>query len=150
MRRGLAILVAVSALGLAPKPARCQGYRDTASKLLALESAWNQAEEKGDIHALELILDDSLVYIEEDGNLLTKVQFLKKTAKHSDSDLWLATPTMRVQVFGDTAIVVGTYRLKGTRQGRHFQRDGRFIDTWALKKGNWVCVAAQSTPSLAP
>jgi hypothetical protein len=34
------------------------------------------------------------------------------------------------------------------KRGKPYQRDGRFIDTWAFKKGAWVCVAAQATPIL--
>jgi hypothetical protein len=30
--------------------------------------------------------------------------------------------------------------------GKPHQREGRFIDIWILKKGTWVCVAAQATP----
>src|SRR5712671_6638502 len=42
-----------------------------ASKILALESVWNQAEENGDIGSLDLIFDSALIYIDEDGSLLT-------------------------------------------------------------------------------
>lgn len=148
MPRVLAIVISIYALSLCPKAIEGQANRDAGSKLLALENVWNQAEAKGDIQALQLIFDDSMIYIDENGDLLTKAQFLDKTARHADSDEWLATPTMSVHVYGDTAIVVGSYRLKGVRQGKPYQREGRFIDTWAFKEGAWVCVVAQSTPLL--
>ncbi len=121
--------------------------QDSESKLLALESVWNQAEEKGDIRALDLIFDPSMVYVDEGGVLLTKAQFLAHAGKQSETDLqWLVTPTMSVHVYGNTAVVVGSYTAKGLERGKAFRREGRFIDTWVFKKGAWVCVAAQATP----
>jgi ketosteroid isomerase-like protein len=120
---------------------------DAGSKVLALENVWNQAEAKGDAQALEPIFDNSMIYIDEDGDLLTKAQILGKTAKNAGSEQWLVTPEMKVRVYGDTAVVVGSYRVKGVRQGKPYQREGRFIDTWAFKNGAWVCVAAQATPA---
>jgi ketosteroid isomerase-like protein len=147
MRRKVSALAMVSLLSLL---ARTQdAARDTGSKVLALESVWNRAEEKGDVAALALIFDVSMIYIDEDGNRLTKAQFLNQTAKEAGTTLqWLVTPTMSVHVYGDTAVVVGSYHVKGVKRGKPYQRDGRFIDTWAFKKGAWVCVAAQATPIL--
>jgi ketosteroid isomerase-like protein len=147
MRKKVSALAMVSLLSLL---ARTQdAARDTGSKVLALESVWNRAEEKGDVAALALIFDVSMIYIDEDGNRLTKAQFLNQTAKEAGTTLqWLVTPTMSVHVYGDTAVVVGSYHVKGVKRGKPYQRDGRFIDTWAFKKGAWVCVAAQATPIL--
>jgi uncharacterized protein DUF4440 len=55
---------------------------------------------------------------------------------------------MNVQLFGATAIVVGTYRVKGVENGKPYSRRGRFTDTWVVKDGNWICVAAATTPIL--
>jgi ketosteroid isomerase-like protein len=128
--------------------ARAQGEaeRDAGSKVLALESVWNQAEETGDVRALELIFDDAMIYVDEGGSLLTKTQFLAHAKDASGHPQSLVTLTMSVHVYRDTAVVVGSYRAKGVERGKPYQRDGRFIDTWALKKGKWVCVAAQATP----
>ena len=50
-----------------PRPAR-------SAKILALENAWNQAEENKDTKALETLLDSSLVYIDYDGTIMDKTQ----------------------------------------------------------------------------
>jgi hypothetical protein len=55
---------------------------------------------------------------------------------------------MNVQVFGNAAIVAGTYRAKGVENGKPYVRRRRFIDTWLLLGGNWICVAAEATPIL--
>ncbi|MGA7907466.1 MAG: nuclear transport factor 2 family protein, partial [Candidatus Sulfotelmatobacter sp.] len=46
------------------------------SKILALENAWNQAEEHKDVKALETLLDSSLVYIDYDGSIMNKAEFI--------------------------------------------------------------------------
>jgi hypothetical protein len=46
------------------------------TKILALENAWNRAEETKDSKALETLLDSTLVYIDYDGTLMDKAQFI--------------------------------------------------------------------------
>ena len=128
--------------------AQDQSNQAAASKIVALESVWNQAEEHSDIRALDLIFDDALIYIDEDGLSLTKAQFLSRTRVKSAQLQSLVTQNTSVHVYGETALVVGSYRAKGVQQGKPYQRDGRFIDTWVLKNSTWVCVAAQATPVL--
>ena len=131
-------------------PARAQddASQTAASKIAALESVWNQAEETGDVKALDLIFDNELIYIDEDGSSLTKAEFLLRTKSKGTQLQSLVTQNTSVHVYGDTAPVVGNYRAKGMQWGKLYVRDGRFIDTWVLKNGSWVCVAAQSTPVL--
>ena len=119
---------------------------DTISKVLALENARNQAESTGDVHALDLILDGAMFYVDEDGALQSKAQFLNRFAERKRNDVqWQVTPAMNVHLYGDTAVVVGTYRARSTQGGTH-EWSGRFIDTWVLKSNAWRCVAAQATP----
>lgn len=55
---------------------------------------------------------------------------------------------MDVQVIGNTAIVVGTYRAKGIEGGKPYLRRRRFIDTWLLMGEHWISNAAVATPIL--
>ncbi|SRR6266404_105429 len=48
-------------------------------RLLALESAWNHAEQSKDATALKQLLGESLVYVDYDGTLLNKKEFLENT-----------------------------------------------------------------------
>ena len=148
MRGGL-LVVAMACLCSPSFPAQDTAERDAGSKIRALEIVWNQAQEKGDVRALNLIFDSSMIYIDEDGSQETRAQFLSRVAREAGSDVqWLVNPTMRVRVYDDTAVVVGTYRVKGVSQGKTYLRSGRFIDTWVFKAGKWLCVVAQATPIL--
>jgi|SRR5450432_1494562 hypothetical protein len=116
------------------------------SKILALEHAWNQAEAFNDLKALDSLFDNRLVYIDSDGTLMTKAEFLAHVkSSHLQQ---VITQSMSVQVFGDMAIVTGTYLVKEFKGGRNIQHRGRFADAWVRKDQTWVCVAAEATPIL--
>jgi hypothetical protein len=49
-------------------------------------------------------------------------------------------------VYGNVALATGVMRVKGVENGKGFNRRERFIDTWVLKHGSWVCVGTDATP----
>jgi len=57
-------------------PAQEDAERVIQSKIVALEKAWNQAYKLGDKRALDRILDDQIVLINDDGSQQTKAAFL--------------------------------------------------------------------------
>ncbi len=104
-------------------------------RLVALESAWNRAELSKDAAALNQLLGESLVYVDYDGALFSKKEFLQN----------INNDGMTVHVYGNAAVVTGVYRDKGIEKGKAFSRHGRFTDTWVNQNGVWQCVASQST-----
>ncbi|HEY1676188.1 MAG TPA: nuclear transport factor 2 family protein [Candidatus Sulfotelmatobacter sp.] len=116
------------------------------SKILALEHVWNQAEGSKDLKALDSIFDNALVYVDSDGSLLTKAEFLSRVKSAPIEQV--TTQSMTVEIFDNTAVVTGTYQAIGFKDGKPTLSRGRFIDTWARRNFNWVCVAAQATPIL--
>jgi ketosteroid isomerase-like protein len=53
---------------------------------------------------------------------------------------------MKVQVHGDSAVVIGVWTGKGTDwSGKPFDGKERFADTWVkMPDGKWQCVASIS------
>jgi hypothetical protein len=115
-------------------------------KILALERAWNLAESAGDLKALDALFDNELIYVDVDGSLMNKTQFLAHMK--STHPQQVITELMTVQVFDDTAIVNGSYRSNELKNGKPIVRRGRFTDTWVYKNFTWVCITAQATPIL--
>jgi ketosteroid isomerase-like protein len=130
--------------------AQYDGDAATRTRLIALENVWNTAEKARDVGALSLILDETMAYVDEEGLLLNKAEFLKSTRNSELRLQSLVTEGVSVHVFGEIAVVAGTYRVVGTLQGKSYHRIGRFIDTWIFKDGKWLCVTAQSTPVVVP
>jgi len=118
------------------------------SKIIALEKAWNQAYKLGDTRALEEILDDQIVLINDDGSIQTKAEFLASVRPAKSQEQQVAPESMKVRVFGNTAIATGVFRAKGVEAGKPYVRRERFVDTWVNKGGKWLCVATNATPVL--
>jgi ketosteroid isomerase-like protein len=124
----------------------------TKSKIAALEGAWNQAYKSGDAKALDALLDNAIVLVNDDGSVQTKAEFLasvKPSASQAGSqEQQVAPESMSVHVFGNTAIATGIFRAKGMEGKKSYVRRERFIDTWIYKNGQWVCIATDATPIL--
>ena len=116
----------------------------TQSKIIALEKAWNQAYKLGDRKALDTLLDDQIVLINDDGSVQTKTQFLATVKATNSQEQQVAPESMSVHVFGNTAVATGVFRAKGVEGGKRYVR----LDTWLFNAGKWVCVATNATPVL--
>ena len=112
--------------------------------------AWNQAYKAGDIRALDSILDNEIVLINDDGSVQSKAEFLGsvKATGNNSQEQQVSPESMSVHVFGNTAIATGVFRAKGVEGGKSYVRRERFVDTWLFKNGKWVCVASNATPVL--
>jgi len=145
----LMVLLCTTALSV---PAQDASDSATKSKIVALEGAWNQAYKSGDAKALEALLDNAIVLVNDDGSVMSKAQFLatvKPTGSQAGSqEQQVAPESLSVHVFGNTAIATGIFRAKGVEGGKSYVRRERFIDTWEYKGGRWVCIATDATPVL--
>ncbi len=122
----------------------------TKSKIAALEGAWNQAYKSGDTKALDTLLDNAIVLVNDDGSVQTKKEFLASVKPAGSAagpqEQQVAPESMSVHVFGNTAIATGIFRAKGIEGKKSYVRRERFIDTWINKDGHWICVATDATP----
>lgn len=137
--------IALTSLVLVPRSLAQDSTDAVQAKVLALENAWNVAEAHHDTQALDHLMSYSMVYIEQDGTLMDKAQFLASVKKQAASQEKIVTESVTAPVYGTTAIVVGVYRVAGVEKGKPFSHRGRFIDTWIEDGGNWQCVSAQAT-----
>jgi ketosteroid isomerase-like protein len=118
---------------------------DDKSMILALESAWNQAETHHDATAAAAILVDTFVSVDHHGAILNKSQYLTDMKDLSFKPEEIANSETSVYLYGDVAVVTSVYRTKGTEGGKPFLHHGRFTDTWIKRNGAWKCVADQET-----
>jgi ketosteroid isomerase-like protein len=146
--RSIVILIALAFVTALPVPAQDNSDASVRSKIIALEKAWNQAYKLGDTRALDNLLDDQIVLINDDGSVQTKADFLASVKPAKSQEQQVAPESMSVHVFGNTAIATGVFRAKGIEAGKPYVRRERFVDTWVYKDGKWVCVATDATPVL--
>jgi len=117
----------------------------TAAAIRVLEHTWVEGQSRNDNAALDLIFDNSLVYIEY-GQLVSKGDYLSRIKRAGPELSQVIMEPMTVRTFGSTAIAVGTYYEKDMPGAKPVLRRWRFIDTWVYKKSRWVLVAAAATP----
>lgn len=112
----------------------------------ALEREWAEAQSHNNNGALDLILDNAVVYVEY-GRLVPKGDYLSRIRQQHDApaDAIVVEP-ISVRSFGNTAIVTGSYREAQRKDGRRTVRRWRFVDTWCFKTRGWVLIAAGSSP----
>lgn len=118
---------------------------DQEARVLSLEAAWNHAEQQKDTRALNLLLADTLSYVDYDGTLMNKPQFLSSARDRMLHPALITDEFIRVHIYEQSTGVTGVYRETGTNKKNPYERRGRFTDTWVKSGNTWQCVASQST-----
>lgn len=129
-------------LGVAVTTGRQSGMTDESGRITALENAWNHAIEAKDTAALDLILAETLVAVDTDGSIANKAEYLAGIKDAEYQPAQAVNEQTKVQMYGDTAVAVGVFRIKGTDKKKAFAHRQRTIDTWVKQNGTWKCVSA--------
>jgi ketosteroid isomerase-like protein len=121
-----------------------QSHGDVEGKLIAMENAWNAAQRERDTGTLDDLVAQSFVNTDYDGSFQNKAEFLASVKDPTLKITSAVNDDVHVFMYGNTAIVVGTYQTKGSSKGKAFEHKGRFTDTWIQVGGKWQCVASSS------
>ena len=119
--------------------------KDEGGRVLGLENAWNHAIEAKDTKALDMLLASTFIAIEIDGSISSKSEFLASIKDPEYKPSQAVNEQISIQVYGDTAVVVGIFRVKGIEKGKPYVHRERFTDTWIKQNGVWRCAASQNT-----
>ena len=114
-------------------------------KLLVLERMWNEAQVNRDSAALNALVSSRFVNTEWDGEVSDKQKFLADIKDPLFKPTAANIQDVKMNFFGDAAVITGTYRTQGTYQGKPYDHMGRFTDTWILELGKWQCVASHTS-----
>jgi ketosteroid isomerase-like protein len=125
--------------------AQQQNMSDEGRRVLALEKAWNLALEEKNTKALDMLLANTMVSVDIDGSISSRNEFLASIKSSDYQPSQAVTEQSTVQVYGDAAVVVGIFRVKGTEKGKPYTHRERFVDTWIKMNGTWQCVVTTST-----
>jgi len=134
------LLITLASVGLA-----AQQSDPRESKLMVLERMWNEAQVNRDALALEALVSSKFVNTEWDGDVSDKQKFLADIKDPLFKPTVLNIQDIKMNFFGDTAVVTGTYHAAGTYQGKPYDHVGRFTDTWISDAGRWECVASHTS-----
>jgi ketosteroid isomerase-like protein len=115
------------------------------ARILTLENAWNQAVQQKDAGALKMLLGQDLIYVDYDGTLMSKAEYLVSMQSLSLHPTHIVNEGMTVHLYGNVAVVRGACRETGVKNGKPYAIRMRFTDTWLHRSENWICVASHST-----
>lgn len=141
IRSSLIVLASFAILAL--DFAAAQKRPDSApSKILAFENQWNAAYKRGDVTAMNSLLDDDFIITVEDGSTFSKAGYI---AHNGDATVHVETSDMsdvKVRMHGNAAIVTGAYHEKGKDKGKPYEYRDRFTDVWMNVNGKWQVIAS--------
>jgi ketosteroid isomerase-like protein len=141
MRRFLPIVfLLLPYLALAQSSAQPEGDE---SQIIAFENLWNQIQIAHDANAMEQMLDPDFVLTDYDGSVQDRAQFLASIRDKSNQLTVEVSQDMKLHRHGDTVVVIGATREKGTLKGKPYEHHGRFTDTWIKRDYRWLCIASQ-------
>ena len=103
-----------------------------------------------DINALDEIIDEHCTHIESNGTSRTKAAFLEDVAKREFSFDVFEIEENYIRIFGETAVVAGTYRnIVRVRGHPNPVKHARHLRVYVNCGGSWKLVAHQAT-EIAP
>lgn len=115
------------------------------ARILTLENAWNQAVQQKDAQALKMLLAPDLIYVEYDGTLMNKAEYLASVESPSAHPVRIVNEALTVHFYGIVMVVNGVCRESGVKKGKSYELRERFTDTWVRRGDKWECVASEST-----
>jgi ketosteroid isomerase-like protein len=117
----------------------------TEASLLDAAGRLAQAEQQGDISALEQLLAPDYQGYDPSGRPQDRAGVLRGYAEGGVRVTTLRQSGLRVRVLGDTGLVAGINAVRGQQGTEHFDFRLRFLDVYAWRDGRWQLVASQDT-----
>jgi len=118
--------------------------------LMKMEQEMSEAIIKNDMSVWDKYSADNAVFTDPGGSVMTKAQ---SVAMFKSGDLKIESTKiddMKVQMFGDTAIVTYKTTDKLSWKGKDMSGEYRWTDVFAKVGGKWKIIASQGTPVMKP
>ena len=118
---------------------------DDIASVLAAEDRRYRSMTDSDVDALDRMLDEHLSYAHSSGARDTKAEYLEKVRTGYYDYLTIEHPVERVEVVGDTAMVIGRMTSDLTVQGIRKTIDNLALSVWVRADGDWQLLAYAPT-----
>ncbi|MGB5132909.1 MAG: nuclear transport factor 2 family protein [Steroidobacteraceae bacterium] len=118
---------------------------DAANTVAALDIAYQAAVESNDAEAMAQILADDFVLVTGKGKTYTKADLLASATDGKTKYEHQVASSRSVRVWGDTAVVTALLWLKGTSEGKAFDYQLWYSDTYVRTSSGWRYVFGQAS-----
>jgi ketosteroid isomerase-like protein len=113
---------------------------ETERILTRLENDWAHALVRRDTATFRRLIAPGFVYT-EDATVMNKEELIRSIM--ADRVTSARNEEMKVHAYGDTAVVTGILRVRGSGKDGAFDRRYRFTDTWLFRNNQWRVIGAQ-------
>ena len=114
-------------------------------ELIKLENAWSEAVVKQDAAALERLYASEYLSTDPEGATFNKTQDIANVKTGAFKMTAYKLEDLKVNIYGETAVVTGRNTIKATYQGKDVSGAYRFTDVFVKRSGQWQCVATQGS-----
>ena len=138
----LSVFIAGAVLGDSPK--------SDAEIVAALDTEYQSAVGRNDAETMGRIMADDFILVLGNGTVYNKSDLIKEAQARSITyeQQVEVDNSQKVRVWGDTAVVTAKLWIKGTREGKAFERKLWFSDTYVRTKDGWRYVFGQASLAL--
>jgi ketosteroid isomerase-like protein len=115
-------------------------------QILRLEDEWVRAMNVKDQKALDGILAPGFTFIEPDGTMKERVEYLADRTGDVVETESFHNADLMVSVFGNAAIASGVATITERHHGKRYHFSARWKEVWLKRTGKWPVIASQATP----
>jgi uncharacterized protein (TIGR02246 family) len=118
---------------------------DEAEQIRKVERQLAAALAKNDVEVTAQLLTDAWLFVGSDGELVRRDDVLGALRSGQLKFESYELGPMKVRVYGDIAVVIGSGTSTGSMAGEEFHERDVFTDVFLRKDGQWRCVSTHST-----
>jgi hypothetical protein len=115
-------------------------------QILMLEDDWVCALEKHNREGLNKILAREFTFIEPDGSVKSREQYLADRSSHEAVIESFQNDELKARIFGNSALASGLAKFTERRNGKRYRFILRWKEFWLKEGGKWKVLAGQATP----
>jgi ketosteroid isomerase-like protein len=141
----LLLLLAVTSVVFAQTKGKSDSAIRAEQELLKVNKEYDEALVRGDTSALGSIFGEEFIYTSTSGEVVNKAQQLELIRSGGLKIESGASEHVQVRLYGDMAIVIGSFKAKGNFKGQAFDSTERYTSVWVKRGGRWQLVAEQGT-----
>jgi len=143
----LVILMAWIAVAEAGQSGKAAGYAEAERAVTKLEQEWFTIQQANDWAKLAKMISDDFVIVDSDGSLGNKQSMVAGYKEEAPRVVSLKMQVLVAHAAAANVVIASGLDDIATRGsgGGTVHRYERFIDTWVLRDGRWLCVAEQIT-----
>ena len=114
-------------------------------EVLEAEEKWAQAHLETDVDIISELMHPDYIIVKPDGKIWNRENALASYTPGLRQWYEAKSYDHIVNVYGDTAMVVGIWRATGVNNGEHFDYSARYTSLWVKECGKLRIVSDQST-----